>query len=211
MTINTKIDYKLPQPVDAILESKSLEFPIPVVLKTFVVSHEETEAYLLDDTVHILKTPLRKQYEGSIDLPAPYADHFQRYVCSDSPCDNPFFDKPFTIVSPYLLIESCYIYNAHKTSLEHIKFQAVSAKYPKKEKDNPSRNPITKAERWRLMEEFEIIATRAPVWPGDLISKKRAKILEDAGLIKRDKEGKFILTPNGHEIYSYWRILPEEY
>ena len=70
---------------------------------------------------------------------------------------------------------------------------------------------ITKMPRWRLMEQFDAIAEREPVWPGDLISKKHTKILEDAGLVMRDDDGMFVLSPNGRHIYRFWRMLPETY
>lgn len=61
------------------------------------------------------------------------------------------------------------------------------------------------------MEQFDAIADREPVWPGDLISKRHTKLLENAGLVKRDEEGLVILTPNGLQLYYFWSILPEEF
>jgi len=71
--------------------------------------------------------------------------------------------------------------------------------------------PIKKTPRWYLMEQFEAIADREPVFPGDLISKKHTKLLEEARLVMRNDEGDFELTPNGRYLYHFWKTLPEEF
>lgn len=59
-------------------------------------------------------------------------------------------------------------------------------------------------ERWRCMEQLELINKRQPVFAGDLISKVMTKKLVDAGLVKLDRNGDYILTNDGSNLMSLW-------
>jgi len=64
-------------------------------------------------------------------------------------------------------------------------------------------------ERWRLMEEFELIAKNQPVWPGNTLSHSGVKALARAGLTKRNSEGDHILTDRGEQLWEWWDQVKE--
>jgi len=65
-------------------------------------------------------------------------------------------------------------------------------------------------ERWRAMEQLEAIWSREPVYAGDLISKKMTLALVKGGLVMRDEEANFVLTPNGRMLMKLWKPVSEE-
>lgn len=63
------------------------------------------------------------------------------------------------------------------------------------------------SERWRVMEQFELIAAAHPegLDPGDLISKPDEKALQCAGLVCRRSDGRSALTARGLRVWLDWR------
>lgn len=66
------------------------------------------------------------------------------------------------------------------------------------------------SERWRQMEEFENIAKNQPVFAGNTISHRGAKVLTQAGLIERNKNGDHILSDRGKQLWALWRVIPDD-
>lgn len=65
-------------------------------------------------------------------------------------------------------------------------------------------------ERWRLMEEFENIAKNQPVFPGDTISHRGAKVLTLAGLVERNNGGYHVLTEKGRQLWALWKDVADD-
>ena len=69
-------------------------------------------------------------------------------------------------------------------------------------------------ERYKLLEQLEAIAEKQPVFPGDTISHKMTKYLEEGDLIKRNLKGNLILSEKGQTIINIWleaipyKVLP---
>lgn len=60
------------------------------------------------------------------------------------------------------------------------------------------------------MEQLEAIWEREPVFAGDLISKKMTKALVAGGLVMKDQEGDYVLTPNGRTVMKLWSVVAED-
>lgn len=61
-------------------------------------------------------------------------------------------------------------------------------------------------ESWRFMEQFSLIATKQPVWAGDLISKADTKRLRLADLVKSLPSGNgYVLTWRGKLLWHFWK------
>ena len=62
--------------------------------------------------------------------------------------------------------------------------------------------------RHEHMEEFENIAKNQPVFPGDTLSHRGAKVLTLAGLVERNNGGYHVLTEKGRELWLLWKDVP---
>lgn len=64
---------------------------------------------------------------------------------------------------------------------------------------------------FRIFEQFENIAVNGAVDAGDLISKEYTKLLVQSDLVRKDHNGKYVLTGHGHAFWNYrWRSLFEK-
>jgi len=211
-----EIEFQLREPLP-VLVYQAGRLPIEVTLQELTVYREYTEVFALGlEIVSGMPTPPVDKIKGQRTTTGSIIYEFGESMADLSIYAFLQSDAPVHLMAPGILVENCYLSTNHYQTNDEMRiyFLAQHLKYDPKHKkgtEMPIITPPTKADRWRLMEEFECIAQGAPLWPGDLISKKRAKILEDQGLVMRDEDGNFVLTPNGSMIYKIWNKLPEQY
>lgn len=66
------------------------------------------------------------------------------------------------------------------------------------------------SKRHQQMQEFENIAKNQPVFPGDTISHRGAKVLTRAGLVERNNGGYHVLTKKGEQLWSLWKDVTDD-